>query len=178
MEQGQLSWSPISSGALQTMSSETCTFAGSTATSTDRMRREIDVQSKLQHPNVMPVLDFDADEFSWFTMPIAADSLGIRTAPLAVDELKRVLLDAAAGLQTAHSSGLVHRDVKPHNILRLNDQHGDRWVVADWGVVRRPAGQTTAHHTRVGDTIGTDGFAPQESYANSHEATVAWDIYG
>src|SRR5688500_8599431 len=76
---------------------------GASAVATDRMRREIDVQSKLQHPNVMPVLDFDADEFSWFTMPIAADSLGIRTAPLAVDELKRVLLDAAAGLQAAHS---------------------------------------------------------------------------
>jgi serine/threonine protein kinase len=147
------------------------------AVAIDRMRREIDVQSKLQHHNVMPIVDFDTDDFSWFTMPVATESLGARTLPLAVDELKRVLLDVATGLQAAHSSGLVHRDVKPHNVLRLNDQHGERWVIADWGVVRRPIGETTAHHTRAGDTIGTDGFAPPESYVDSHEATAAWDVY-
>jgi serine/threonine protein kinase len=147
------------------------------AVAVDRMRREIDVQSKLQHQNVMPIVDFDTDEFSWFTMPVAAESLGARTLPLSVDELKRILMDVATGLQVAHGSGLVHRDVKPHNVLRLNDQHGERWVVADWGVVRRPRGETTAHHTRAGDTIGTDGFAPPESYVDSHEATPAWDVY-
>ena len=150
---------------------------GVSAVAVDRLRREIDVQANLQHLNVMPVLDFDADDFAWFTMPVAIESLGAVSLPLSVDDLRRVLVDAATGLQAAHAAGLVHRDVKPHNILRLDDGHGDRWVVADWGLVRRPRGQTTAQHTRAGDPIGTDGYAPQESYTDGHEATAAWDVY-
>ena len=49
---------------------------GGSAVAVDRLRREIDVQANLQHQNVMPVLDFDADDFEWFTMPLAIESLG------------------------------------------------------------------------------------------------------
>lgn len=147
------------------------------AVATDRMRREIQVQEQLRHQNVMPVLDFDGDDFGWFTMPMAVESLGALSVPMSVEELKNALREAACGLQAAHECGLVHRDVKPHNILRLQTTDRDRWVVADWGIVRRPRGQTTAHHTRTGVAVGTDGFAPPESYTDSHEATAAWDVY-
>src|SRR4051812_29745211 len=69
--------------------------SGRSAIAADRLRREVDIQANLQHHNVMPILDFDADAFEWFAMPIAAESLGARDVPVSVEELKRVLSDAA-----------------------------------------------------------------------------------
>jgi serine/threonine protein kinase len=150
----------------------------SSEVATARMRREIEVQARVQHVNVMPILDFDTDDHAWFVMPFALRSLDDVTLPLGVDDLAEVIRDAASGLQVAHELGFIHRDVKPSNVLWLEDSDGARWVVADWGLVRRPAGQTTVDRTRPGGVaLGTDGFAPPESYVDSHAATSAWDIY-
>jgi len=135
---------------------------GGTAGS-DRMRREVQVQSAIQHRNVMPIIDFDADAFAWFAMPLAEGALDSLACPVDVDQLKAVLRDAAAGLLAAHTLGFVHRDIKPSNILKLIDADGERWVVADWGIVRRPEGQTTANDTLRGAVLGTEGFAPPEA---------------
>jgi serine/threonine-protein kinase len=143
----------------------------------DRMRREIDVQSSIQHVNVMPILDADADDYAWFTMPLAESSLAEAILPLSTDKLVAVLTETISGLQVAHQLGFVHRDIKPSNILHLRDEHGDRWVVADWGIVRRPHGATTSDHTHTGVMLGTDGFAPPEAYADSHSASFSWDAY-
>lgn len=144
---------------------------------TDRMRREIEVQAGLQHQNVMPVLEFDEDDHAWLAMPLAVASLAAATTPIATAELLGIIKDAIFGLQAAHERGYVHRDIKPHNILRLKDEHGDRWVVSDWGIVRRRDQATTAHHTRVGVLVGSEGFAPPEAYSDAHDATFAWDVY-
>ncbi len=143
----------------------------------DRMRREIQVQSVIQHLNVMPVLDFDRDAYQWFTMPLAETTLDGLALPLSTDVLATALRDGALGLKAAHASGHVHRDIEPSNVLRLNDAHGSRWVVADWGLVRRPQGLTTAEHTQVGAFLGTEGFAPPEAYSDAHAAGFAWDSY-
>jgi len=143
----------------------------------DRMRREIDVQTSIQHVNVMPIIDADTDDYAWFTMPLAESPLADSILPLATDQLVTVLTETIAGLQVAHKLGFVHRDVKPSNILRVCDEHGDRWVVADWGIVRRPHGATTSDHTHTGVMLGTDGFAPPEAYADSHSASFSWDSY-
>jgi serine/threonine protein kinase len=138
------------------------------------MRREIEIQSSIDHPNVMPILDFDADHRQWFTMPLAANTLEKLSAPLECSLLKKVLRDAALGIQAAHALGFVHRDIKPSNLLLLED---GRWVVADWGLVRRPHGSTTVRHTRTGVFLGTEGFAPPEAHDSAHSATAAWDSY-
>ena len=70
--------------------------------------------------------------------------------------------------------GFVHRDIKPSNILLLQDGH---WVVADFGIVRRPHGQTTVKHTRTGVLLGSEAFAPPEAHDSAHSATAAWDSY-
>lgn len=141
---------------------------------TDRMRREIEVQSSITHPHVIPILDFDQDGWQWFTMPLAIKTLEKLDIPLESSDLSAILRDAALGLQAAHEGGYVHRDIKPSNLLLLDN---GQWVVADWGLVRRPHGLTTARHTRTGVFLGTEGFAPPEAHDSAHSATASWDSY-
>ena len=140
----------------------------------DRMRREIDVQSSITHPNVMPILDFDPNEWQWFTMPLAVQTLDKFDLPIDSGSLRVILRDAVLGLQAAHDRGFVHRDIKPSNLLLLEN---GKWVVADWGLVRRPHGQSTVRHTKVGVFLGSEGFAPPEAHDDAHSATAAWDSY-
>jgi serine/threonine protein kinase len=86
-----------------------------------RLRREIDVQLRLEHPNVMPILDADPDR-KWFVMPLAAGSLkklwddgrlGMDASTVALEIIGQV----SRGLEYAQSEGFLHRDVSPGNIL-------------------------------------------------------------
>lgn len=140
----------------------------------DRMRREIEIQSLIEHPNVMPILDFDHDDCQWYTMPLAVSTVDKLQVPIDSSLLFTILRSAAEGLKAPHEKGFVHRDIKPSNLLLLQDGN---WVVADWGTVRRPPGQTTAKHTRTGVFLGTEGFAPPEAHDSAHSATPAWDSY-
>ena len=140
----------------------------------DRMRREIQVQSSISHPNVMPILDYDRDEYQWFAMPLAQYSCDTLSPPIDSTLLTEILRSAAEGVNAAHNNGFVHRDIKPSNLLLLQNGY---WVVADWGIVRRPLGQTTVKHTRTGVLLGSEGFAPPEAHDSAHSATAAWDSY-
>ncbi|MFJ8827695.1 protein kinase [Streptomyces sp. NPDC102467] len=141
-----------------------------------RMRREIEVAQDLNaHPHYVPILDANPVE-GWLVMPLAQG-----TAEEHRDELKDQaallkLVDALLGVleaaHDAHEQGWIHRDIKPSNILLLER----RWRLGDWGVVRRPRGQTTSDRTRA--DVGTDGFAAPELAIDAHEATPAADIYG
>ncbi|MFC7842762.1 protein kinase [Streptomyces sp. NPDC057382] len=140
-----------------------------------RMRREIVVGRHLDgHPHAMPVLDADPNH-RWFVMPYAETTAEHCRPELSELPALRALLDALCSvLASAHESGWIHRDIKPANILRLDG----RWVLADWGIVRRPRGQTTdPQRTRVGVRFGTDGFAAPELAQDAHAATQAADIY-
>ncbi|MER5571848.1 protein kinase [Streptomyces goshikiensis] len=139
-----------------------------------RMRREIELAQRLGgHPHVMPVLDFSPDH-SWFVMPMAQATAEERRSELLEPGRLRVLVDAvAAALAAAHEHGWLHRDIKPSNVLYLED----RWVLADWGIVRRPRGQTSDLGVLTHGAIGTEGFAAPELSAGAHEATFASDIY-
>ena len=140
-----------------------------------RMRHEVEQQSRLDHPHVMPILDHDSREFRWFTMPIALGDLSKLRDQVDADELVRVLDEAADALTYAHARDLVHRDVTPKNLLAFADRGRRRWVVADWGLVRRPHGMTTAR-TAQGD-FGTAGFAAPELSDDPHVASPAADVY-
>ena len=137
-----------------------------------RTKREIDMQRRLLHGNIMPVLDW-AEDGSWFVMPVARGDL------LAVHELEpvkdagllRLVEDVGAALAAAHRRGFVHRDLTPANILWLRD----RWVVADWGFVGLPPGEPRTKLTRTG--VGTVGYTAPEVYKSGDAATPAGDIY-
>lgn len=144
-----------------------------------RMRREIDAGRQLVHRNVMPVWDA-ADDASWFVMPLGKHNALAEQAQLAQDSerLRRFVNAVTAALRIAHDDGWVHRDVKPENVLRLPTSDGKlRWVLADWGLGRRPRGTTSVRRTEVGTSFGTKGFAAPELGVDAHEATDAADIY-
>ena len=110
----------------------------------------------MSHPNVMPVLDADPDG-RWFIMPLANGSAASHADRLRETRRLRGLVEAVCeGLRQPHADGWIHRDIKPANILLLQG----RWVVADWGLGRRPRGQTSVpRRTRTGTGFGSEGFA-------------------
>lgn len=122
----------------------------------------------------MPVLDFDPDS-CWFVMPLA-DSTA-RKEIRALQDPQRLIefLNASCeALRTAHRAGWIHRDLKPDNLLILDG----RWVVADWGLARRPRGMTSdPARTRTGTGYGTVGFAAPELALDAHRVGPETDIY-
>jgi eukaryotic-like serine/threonine-protein kinase len=144
--------------------------------SVHRMGREIDMGQRYGgHPNVMPVLDADPGG-RWFIMPHANGSADDHAERLRSTAALRSLVEGICeGLRQPHADGWTHRDIKPANILHLQGQ----WVVADWGLGRRPRGQTSVpRRTRTGSRFGSEGFAaPELLSGNPHDATPATDIY-
>lgn len=142
-----------------------------------RMQREIDVARQLgHHRRIMPVLDA-SDKAEWFVMPLATASAEARQDRLGSDDhyLRKLVTGIGAALTAAHERGWVHRDVKPANILLLDK----RWVLADWGLGRRPRGSTTlAGRTQTGRFLGTEGFAAPEQADDAHSVGPAADVYG
>ncbi|EPX63444.1 hypothetical protein D187_005850 [Cystobacter fuscus DSM 2262] len=141
-----------------------------------RLKREIDVLRKLKHEHIMPLLDSSPLD-NWYTMPLAEGTLADLRGQLDENELLSAIQHAAMGLAFAHELDFVHRDVTPWNILALRDSSGKRrWVIADWGLVRRPRGQTSRRVTR--DALGTEGYLAPESWKDGHAADARADIYG
>jgi Protein kinase domain/Mrr N-terminal domain len=143
-----------------------------------RMRREIEIQSSLVHDHVMPIVDWDSEKFTWYVMPRGERSMADLTRPVSRELICVIVRSLASALEVAHLAGHPHRDVKPSNIIELRDgRNGQRWVLADWGLTRRPLGETTAKLTRTGHALGTDGYAPPEAYRDPHTVGPSGDIY-
>src|SRR5688500_10307252 len=107
----------------------------SAAASVERFRREIQILARLQHPHVVPIVSAgDADGTLYYVMPcLAGETLRARLArdgPLKVTETVRILRETLDALAFAHTHGVIHRDIKPDNIL-LSASHA---VVTDFGV--------------------------------------------
>jgi serine/threonine-protein kinase len=137
-------------------------FAGQDAAET-RFRREAAMAARLRHPNIVTVRDVGQVEGAVFVaMDLHPLTLGRRLAlmgRLPETECVRLGLGVAAALAVAHASGVVHRDIKPDNILL--DDNGDA-VVADFGLARALAGASSVSATN--QVLGTPQyFSPEQA---------------
>jgi eukaryotic-like serine/threonine-protein kinase len=147
----------------------------------ERFRREIQLAAKLQHPHIVPVLSAGiSDGLPYYTMPfIEGESLRARLArsgELPVKEAARILRDVLSALSYAHAHGVVHRDIKPDNVL-LTDHHA---VVADFGVAKALSASTNpgSSLTSVGVALGTPAYMSPEQAVADPTTDHRSDLYG
>ena len=145
----------------------------------DRFRREMQVVARLQHPHIVPLLNAGlAGELLWYSMPfVEGESLRTRlnrSGELPVAEAARLLREVAEALEHAHEHGVVHRDIKPDNVL-LSGGHA---VVTDFGVAKAVTDAGAAGTlTSVGFALGTPAYmAPEQAAADPHTDERA-DLY-
>lgn len=143
----------------------------------ERFRRELRMLERFNHPNVMKVLasgEID-DESVWFAMPLAQQSLAEEIdkftdkPALVLDLMKQI----CSGLGYIHDKGILHRDLKPQNILRTAD---GSWAISDFGLaveVERATRLTPM--TQFG--LGSDYYSAPEQLHNAFDATVRADVY-
>ena len=148
----------------------------------DRFLREIGIAARLRHPNIMPLFDSgDADGVLYFVMPYEAGP-SLRTTLDAgprpsVDDALNILRDVAKALAYAHAQGVVHRDVKPDNVMLS----GGTAVVTDFGIAkavsaaRGEAGGTAITQGGVG--IGTPAYMAPEQAVGDPTTDHRSDIY-
>ncbi|HXY31999.1 MAG TPA: serine/threonine-protein kinase, partial [Gemmatimonadaceae bacterium] len=151
--------------------------------SVERFRREIQLAAKLQHAHIVPLLSAgDVNGLPYFTMPlIEGESLRarlVRSGELSITEAVRLLREVASALSYAHSKGIVHRDIKPDNVLV---SHGDA-MVTDFGVAKALAASTTkadgaAGLTSLGVALGTPAYMAPEQAAADPSSDSRVDIY-
>lgn len=126
-----------------------------------RFRNESETAAKLEHPNIIRIRSVTkAGEHVYFTMDLCADSLGARIAregPLPEADIMRLARDIAAALAFAHNQGVIHRDLKPDNVLIRSDGGA---VLTDFGIARAVSGYVAS--TGVNMTIGTPQYLSPE----------------
>jgi serine/threonine protein kinase len=128
----------------------------------ERFQREAKAAAKMQHPAIVTIFDVGVDEESGAPFMVLeylpgeslADRLDRVRFPLA--RSVQISLDLASALSFAHRQRIVHRDVKPANVLHAGD---NRWKLADFGIARLPDSDLT----QVGIFMGTPGYSPPEA---------------
>ena len=144
----------------------------------ERFRREAQTAAQLNHPNIVPIHSVDEKEgIAYFAMTLCdGDSLGQQLARRArppVDEVRRVICEVADALAYAHLRGVVHRDIKPDNILL--DRETGRALVTDFGIAR--AAEAGSRLTVTGIAVGTPAYMSPEQAIGEHEIDGRSDIY-
>ena len=150
---------------------------------TDRFVREIRLLARLQHPNILGLVDSgEADGLVYYVMPYLAtgslrDRLN-RERELPIADTRQILREIAGALEYAHSMGVVHRDIKPGNIL-FNAGHAQ---VADFGIARfvsefASGALTSSALTTAGVTIGTPQYMSPEQAAGDPLIDHRADLY-
>ncbi len=147
-----------------------------------RFHREADAAAALDHANIVPIYEFGVEqtsegEIAYIVMPYLADgslaTLLARQGPLTVPQTILYLEQAAAALDYAHQAGIVHRDVKPSNLLLHPD---GRLLLADFGVARTLQGSPDASLTVSGMTMGTPEYMAPEQI-RGERVGPATDVY-
>jgi eukaryotic-like serine/threonine-protein kinase len=151
--------------------------------SAERFRREILTVARLQHPHIVPILKAgEVDGLPYFVMPyVDGESIDIRlrrTPTFTVRETLGIMKDVARALAFAHAQGVVHRDIKPGNVLLAAGSA----TVTDFGVAKalssaRRSGEKGAGLTNTGMSLGTILYMAPEQAAGDPDIDGRADIY-
>jgi serine/threonine-protein kinase len=152
-----------------------------------RFLREAETAAQLNHPNIVDIYSVDEAappddpnaRLVYFVMAyVSGDNLAKRLhdrGALSIDETRRILRDVADALAYAHERGVIHRDIKPDNIL-LDAQSG-RPMVTDFGIARAVSGDGESRLTATGIAIGTPTYMSPEQAAGERQIDGRSDLY-
>ena len=155
------------------------------AVGAERFLEEIRVTASLQHPHILPLFDSGSAEFPadvggrvlWYVMPfVEGETLRSRLARegrLPIDVALQLAREMADALEYAHRHGIVHRDVKPENVL-LQSGHA---LVADFGIALALEHAGGDRLTHTGITLGTPQYMAPEQAAGGHDVDARTDVY-
>src|SRR5437660_3927175 len=137
-----------------------------------RFLREAETAAQLNHPNIVPIYTVEEREnIVYFVMAfIAGENLGTHlghTGALPAPEVRRILREVAEALAYAHQRNVIHRDIKPDNILL--DSDSGRAMVTDFGIARALTDSGESRLTATGMAIGTPAYMSPEQYAGDRD---------
>jgi eukaryotic-like serine/threonine-protein kinase len=150
------------------------------AVNLEQFRREIQLAAKLQHPNIVAVLASGATgRLPYYTMPfVEGESLRVRIAregELPINDVVKILRDVLSALAYAHERGMVHRDIKPDNVLLTNYNA----QVTDFGIAEALTASASAGSllTSLGVALGTPAYMAPEQVIADPTADHRADLY-
>jgi predicted Ser/Thr protein kinase len=145
-----------------------------------RFQREAETAAQLSHPNIVPIYSVDeVGNLVFFVMAcVDGDNLAVQLrtrGPLPPEEVRRYLTEVADALAYAHTRGVIHRDIKPDNILV--DAIDGRAMVTDFGIARAAEGGEGARLTATGLAIGTPAYMSPEQASGDRDVDGRSDLY-
>ncbi|MEA2499883.1 MAG: eukaryotic-like serine/threonine-protein kinase [Actinomycetota bacterium] len=144
----------------------------------ERFRREAQSAANLNHPNIVSLYDYGSDGDAYYIVMEFIDGRSLaevihHEGPLMPERAAEIALDVAKALERAHTAGIVHRDVKPGNIMITS---GGQTKVTDFGIARALSGDNDQTMTQTGMVIGTAAYlSPEQAQGTPVDARS--DVY-
>lgn len=165
----------------------------SSAAALDRFEREVKTAAKLLHPNIVTAHDAEqAGDLHFLVMEfvegVSLDRQVAKSGPLAPSMAAELIRQAAVGLQHAHEKGMIHRDIKPQNLMITRSSEGPVVKILDFGLAKLAsqvwrstssdeAADRPDDATRAGAVLGTPDYIAPEQATDAHTADIRADIY-